>query len=69
ARAAGLHAWLWEYDPDNEALATGSRASRWVMLSAGEQAPLEGWWEEIPAQGTAWTDDFSNLLGAIDLRQ
>ena len=69
AAAAGLGAWRWEYDPELEALATGARSSIWVVLSRSAEAPLRGYWERLPAIGTPWSDDYSNLLGAIALRK
>lgn len=69
AAAAGLGAWRWEYDPELEALASGARSSVWVTLARSAQAPLQGYWERLPATGTPWTDDYSNILGAIAPRK
>lgn len=69
ARAAGLNAWIWEYDPDLEALATGARSSRWVLMSPEPEMPLKGWWESTPGGGDTWTDDYSNIIGAFEPNQ
>ncbi|MDX1461225.1 MAG: hypothetical protein R3348_09240, partial [Xanthomonadales bacterium] len=69
ATAAGLQSWLWEYDPDLAALGTGARSSRWTALSADPDLGLPGWWEPIPTDRRPWTDDYSNIMGAIELRQ
>ncbi len=62
---------LIQQDPGNDA-ATGKFASTWVVLSRDAER-LEGLaadqrWQELQERRTgqrAWTDDFSNVLGAL----
>jgi spermidine synthase len=45
-------------------------ASTWIAISASEDRFVsiiaDGRWEQLPAEGPLWTDDYSNLLGVID---
>jgi spermidine synthase len=66
AKAAGLNAWLWEYDPDLDALATGATSSRWTLLTHPDSPPPIDGWEALPGDGKAWTDDYSNILSALN---
>jgi SAM-dependent methyltransferase len=61
-------------DPPGETLARGQDSSRWVLM-ARRDADLgaiaaDPRWRPLPVApgATAWTDDFSNLLGAVDWR-
>jgi hypothetical protein len=50
-------------------LLTGKQASRWLIMSRGENAmgPLarDPRWKAVPTAATAWTDDFSNILSVF----
>lgn len=68
ARSAGLQAWLWEYRPGPHALATGAKFSRWALLTQPDSSPPPGGWVPLDSLGSAWTDDYSNIVGALKLR-
>jgi spermidine synthase len=59
-------------DPPGEALARGQDSSRWVVMarSGGDLGAIDAdpRWQPLPIASDArpWTDDFSNVLGAVD---
>jgi SAM-dependent methyltransferase len=60
-------------DPSSPELEVAGRwSSQWVVL-AGDPASVDrlthelGWGELPPAEGRLWTDDYSDLLGALEL--
>ena len=61
-------------DPPGKALARGQDSSRWVVMvrSDGDLGAIaaDPRWQPLPTAPGArpWTDDFSNLLGAVDWR-
>ena len=72
ARDAGASARVQGYEPSGngaEAAAGVALSSRWVAMSRspGDLALLDERWLPLLANGTGrpWTDDFSNLLGAL----
>jgi hypothetical protein len=59
-------------DPPGEALARGQDSSRWIVMARGEAdlgaIGTDSRWKPLPITSAArlWTDDFSNVLGAVD---
>jgi spermidine synthase len=59
-------------DAPAEVLARGQDASRWIVLARGEHdfasIEVDPRWRQLSSDEHArpWTDDFSNLLGAVD---
>jgi hypothetical protein len=63
----------WRLDPSSPELeAAGRWSSQWVALATEPAAlrhltPELGWGDLPPAEGRLWTDDYSDLLGALQL--
>jgi hypothetical protein len=59
-------------DPPGAALARGQDSSRWVVMARREadlgEIGADSRWQPLPIAPDArpWTDDFSNVLGAVD---
>jgi SAM-dependent methyltransferase len=59
-------------DPPGAALARGQDSSRWVVMTRGAaelgEIGADSRWQPLPIALDArpWTDDFSNVLGAVD---
>lgn len=61
----GMDAWIRRYRPDSEARAIGASSTDWVLLTpAGTTAPGPTW-RAARADGSLWTDDYSDLLGTL----
>lgn len=58
------------FRPSAAELSDHAAASTWIAISASEDRFVsiiaDGRWEQLPAEGPLWTDDYSNLLGVID---
>ena len=60
-----MDSWTRRYRPDTEARVIGAAATDWVLLTpAGAEAPGEDW-QVTRADGSLWTDDYSDLLGTL----
>ncbi len=59
------------YEPTDAELEQGAGASHWVVLAesaaAAAEVTAEAGWEPLPTDGPLWTDDYSNILGVLDL--
>ncbi len=68
AQELGMEARVFRYSPSEEERQNGAAASHWVGLVApGSAFELGEEWKTIEAQGPLWTDDYSDVLGALDL--
>ncbi len=68
AEELGVDARVFRYTPSAEERAAKASASHWVALVApGSSFELEDRWKPIEAQRELWTDDYSDILGALDL--
>ncbi len=72
----GLGAWIQENDPTAEERAQGKTTSTWMIVARDRRdvaaliAPPSRWRSSRPPAGSrAWTDDFSNVLGAFRLNR
>ncbi|MEM7286237.1 MAG: hypothetical protein AAF480_07785 [Actinomycetota bacterium] len=62
----GMDAWTRRYRPTGEARETGAAGTDWVLLTpAGTPAPGAAW-TVTEADGSLWTDDYSDLLGTLN---
>jgi hypothetical protein len=68
----GLEAWIQENDPTAEERAQGKATSTWMIVARDSRdvatliAPPARWRSSRPLAGSrAWTDDFSNVIGAF----
>lgn len=58
------------YRPTDAEVSDQAAASTWIGISASEErfgSVFADGWERLPATGPLWTDDYSNLLGVVDL--
>ena len=65
ATELGLDAWVLRYRPDIDARTTGAAATDWMVLSPADSAAPGPDWAVARTDGSLWTDDYSNLLGAL----
>ncbi len=65
AAELGFDAWVLRYRPDTDARATGAASTDWMVLSPAGSDPPGPEWAPARADGSLWTDDYSNLLGAL----
>src|SRR5712691_3461410 len=72
----GLGAWIQENDPTAEERAQGKTTSTWMIVARDRRdvaaliAPPSRWRSSRPLAGSlAWTDDFSNVIGAFRLNR
>jgi hypothetical protein len=69
ARTAGLRGVTRLAVPDSSEAARGVYAAQWIALAAHETSlgalPSRPGWRPLPAGGPVWSDDYSNLLGAL----
>ena len=61
----GMDAWTRRYRPDTEARTTGAAATDWVLLTPTGSASPGSEWQVTRADGSLWTDDYSDLLGTL----
>lgn len=70
AEEQGLVALVREYEPTPEQTDQGARQSIWVAMAKSEDelanAIGQSDWVELEAGGRLWTDDYADLVGAID---
>lgn len=70
AEAEGIHILHQAYNPDAEASDRGVNATHAIILTRSEDArdrvmALGEWHEPVSDDGRIWTDDYSNIVGAI----
>ena len=69
ARAAGLRGVTRLAVPNAAEAARGVYTAQWIALAARERSlgalPARPGWRPLPEAGTVWSDDYSNLLGAL----
>jgi len=69
AAEAGAEAYVYDYQPTEPELDDGAVPSTWtVMARPGESGPwlAGGEWQALPTDSAPWTDDYSNVLGALN---
>lgn len=65
----GLAGLVQFFSPSEADRGSGALPSHWVVLARepASLAHLDGPWKELVDDGPLWTDDYSNILGVIDL--
>lgn len=68
ASAAGSKGYVFDYFPTNEDLDRGATRSMWTAMARPGETPVwlnSGSFVPLPSEGVLWTDDYSNVLGAL----